>query len=266
MIITSVFPNASAKSRRDATHSFKAASNYEQMSFALLDQQAAYKDWQERDTSCLLWLSGQTATDARTRLGSTISWLSLATVHVSELIEDEKHTSNILLYYNCHPGLREEKKATTDVLKSLLFQIISRRPRILAHRLNHITSSLERLVPTEQQNTQLWPMNIRQDKSHITQKENIKILVGLIHEMLTEVYLSSTLASSNDQNFLDGGNSGIVYIIIDRIDQCFCKSRYLMDELASLVMDEKLRVKIMATHDIAYGDKWETENLDEDVR
>ena len=172
------------------------------MTLDLLDEQQAYIDWLRSEHSCLLLLSGVTMAGGRLQGGTaTYSWLSPATIYIAERIQQEQ---KVLAYYCCHPELRaDERPAVADVIPSIIFQILMRKPDILRHKYPSFLSIVSE-----------WQQHVQKSKDD---RRLINLMVKLLREVLAE--------------FKD---TGMVYIILDRVDQCSCRTRYLMDELAKL--------------------------------
>jgi hypothetical protein len=203
------------------------------MTLDLLDEQQAYIDWLRSEHSCLLLLSGVTMAGGRLQGGTaTYSWLSPATIYIAERIQQEQ---KVLAYYCCHPELRaDERPAVADVIPSIIFQILMRKPDILRHKSPSFLSIVSE-----------WQQHVQKSKDD---RRLINLMVQLLREVLAE--------------FKD---TGMVYIILDRVDQCSCRTRYLMDELAKLVGDGSYAVKIVTVIAEEDGDEWDVDNLDEKV-
>lgn len=60
---------------------------------------------------------------------------------------------------------------------------------------------------------------------------------------------------------------GTVWIVIDRLDQCDTKLRWVMDELAKLAASDKCNVKILVVVDSVNAEsKWDFDELESEVR
>lgn len=168
---------------------------------------------------------------------ATYSWLSPATVYIAENIQCEK---NILAFYCCHPELRTQRHPIADVMSNIIFQIVRQKSEILRDRFQHFQSMVQK-----------WKMLSSNATEGIVgedfEKAIIQSTVQLLREALTAVNKQDTRK---------------LYIILDRVDQCDCKTTYLMNELAKLVRDDSCKVKIAVVNDTAYGMDWVTEKLD----
>ncbi|MCJ1385588.1 hypothetical protein MMC17_008711 [Xylographa soralifera] len=214
---------------RNTSHSPKSPRiAYVQMSLDLLNTCDEYLRWHNLSQSCLLVLSGRTASDGRSSHGYTNSWLSPATVQVTEQGMKEGRK---VAYYFCHPDIRAEAHRAKDVLQSLLYQILEWKPDVLRHKNQAFLSSVR---------SEAW-------RKPASDKEAINTVLQLLREVLMELK-----------------DVGVITIVIDRLDLCEEKLFLVMDALVGFIanlMDESCVVKMMVVLDPAHG-YWDAENLE----
>ncbi|KAI9761888.1 MAG: hypothetical protein M1840_001541 [Geoglossum simile] len=205
----------------------KTANRYEQITLELLNEQEAYLDWQRSTSSCLLLLSGITAVGGRLIHSATYSWLSPAAIHIAKQVQNEK---GLLVYYCCHPEIRAELHRISDIISSLVLQILRWKPEVLRQNHQRFRSAVQ-----QWQRPGLKPPD----------RAAVQAMVQLLREVLVEFKAE-----------------GVVHIVLDRVEQCDCKTHHLMDELAKLAGEQSCSVKIVAIID---GEEWDTSNLEESL-
>lgn len=86
-------------------------------------------------------------------------------------------------------------------------------------------------------------------------REAVRLMVRLLHDIISEAQNAAWAAG------------GTVWIVIDRLDQCDIKLRWVMDELAKVAASDKCNVKILVVVDSANAEsKWDFDELDREVR
>jgi hypothetical protein len=189
----------------------------------LLQSQAAYIKWSGSSTSALFFLHGPTANESRLELAATTySWLSPAALYVAQSISQTEKA--LLAYYCCHPEVRAEKRRTSVVLSTLIYQLLSQRPSILRQKKGHYYELATHFIKEEDHNA-------------------VQEMIQLLREVLIEV-----------GKFED---NEMTYIVIDRVDQCSFSSLTIMDQLATLVVEPNCKVKIMVTCDTSFSQNWD---------
>ena len=195
----------------------------------LINSCEEYQRWCSQSQSCLLVLSGRTATDGRSSHGYTHSWLSSAAVHVAE---EGMREGGKVAYYCCHPDMRSESHRAKDVLRSLIYQILEWKPDVLRHKNQSFLSSVR---------SEAW-------RTPATDDEAIKSVLQLFREVLVELRDVKSIT-----------------VVVDRLDLCEEKLLVLMDSLVGFITgltDESCVVKMMVVLDPANG-YWDAETLDE---
>jgi hypothetical protein len=204
----------------------RKATRYEQTTLSLIEAQDTYTNWQRSATSALLFFHGDTIPEARLEPTSTYSWLSPAASLVADIVSRNKKA--LLAYYCCHPGVRAEKKRTLTVLSTLIYQLLSQRPSILRLKKGRWLESA----------------------AHFTGEETIQAQKGIL-QLLRELLIE--LAKIEEIT--------MTYIIIDRVDQCSISTPQIMNQLADLVVDNEIKVKLMVICDLAFSEGWDTNDL-----
>ena len=214
--ILSAFPNKD-------TIDCKKSTRYEQMTPELLQSQAAYIKWSGSSTSALFFLHGPTANESRLEFAATTySWLSPAASYVAQTISQNEKA--LLAYYCCHPEVRAEKRQTSVILSTLIYQLLSHRPSILRQKNGHYY----------------------QLAAHFIKKEDRSAVEGMI-QLLREVLVEVEKFEADE----------MTYIVIDRVDQCSFSTLTIMDQLAALVVEPNCKVKIMVTCDTSFSKDWD---------
>jgi hypothetical protein len=126
--------------------------------------------------------------------------------------------------YCCHPEVRAEKRRTSVVLSTLIYQLLSQRPSILRQKKGHYYELATHFIKEEDHNA-------------------VQEMIQLLREVLIEV-----------GKFED---NEMTYIVIDRVDQCSFSSLTIMDQLATLVVEPNCKVKIMVTCDTSFSQNWD---------
>lgn len=176
------------------------------MSPELLDTSKTYKKWQSTENSCILVLRGSTAKEGRsTSYGYTNSWLSPAAVHVAQ---EATKAGQKIAYYSCHPNIRAGGPPCRgkNLLSSIIYQILKDNPTILRSK----NQSFRSMVSSED-----W-----QDSKN--DQAAVKVMFGLLREIL------SAMKDLSDQK-------STMVIVLDRIELCDWKLRFLMNALVELV-------------------------------
>ena len=197
------------------------------MSLDLLNTCDEYLRWRNLSQSCILVLSGRTASDGRNSHGYTNSWLSPATVQVTE---EERNEGRKVAYYCCHPDIRAESHQAKDVLLSLMYQILEWKPDVLRHKNQSFLSSVR---------SEAW-------RESASDKEAINAVLRMLREVLRELK-----------------DVGIITIVVDRLDLCEDELFIVMDALVDFIgsiVDESYVVRMMVVLDPAHG-YWDAENL-----
>ncbi|MCJ1438053.1 hypothetical protein MMC27_007440 [Xylographa pallens] len=214
---------------RNTPHSPKSPKiAHVQMSLDLLNTCDEYLRWRNLSQSCILVLSGRTASDGRSNHGYTNSWLSPATVQVTE---EGRNEGRKVAYYCCHPDIRAESHRAKDVLQSLIYQILEWKPDVLRHKNQSFLSSVR---------SEAW-------RESASEKEAINAVLRLLREVLTGLK-----------------DVGVITIVVDRLDLCEEKIFVVMDALVDFIgsiVDESCVVKMMVVLDPAHG-YWDAENLE----
>lgn len=105
--------------------------NYIQMTFELLESDAAYQSWKNSSTASLLAFAGSTSDEGRASESLSLSWLSPAALHAFNKFSSE---GKKVAFHSCHPELRVEPSSSRLVISSLLYQIFGWKPQMLRHR------------------------------------------------------------------------------------------------------------------------------------
>lgn len=128
-----------------------------QMTTDLLQMEAQYRQWENCEHSCLLVLSGRNWSGYSS---TTLSWLSLAAV----LVTEQLHTANRTgASYYCQVDFTisdEKRPSISQVMASIIYQLLVIRPDILrteSQRFEKATQSKDWL--DEDENTALEVMN-----------------------------------------------------------------------------------------------------------
>ncbi len=203
------------------------------MSRALLTTSENYDRWRITGGSSLLVLSGRTLPEGRSSRGYTHSWLSPALTYIAE-----DHQEDMMAYFCCHPGARAEEHAGKIIFCTLLYQILKVKPDILRKK----DQQFRNLVQSD-----LW-------QRPESDKPAVQMMFSMLREVLHELKAL-----------------GMVYLILDRIDLCSWKLRYVMSELNSLVTDDRCAVKIVVVVDevsasLDVGDVLELEEEGQDSK
>ncbi|KAL9118252.1 MAG: hypothetical protein Q9187_005208 [Circinaria calcarea] len=199
---------------------------YMQMSPGLLSTSEAYQKWQDSAQSCLLLLSGRTASEGRNSRGDTHSWLSPATTYVTEELRKQDQR---VAYYCCHPDLRAEDHSGKEIISTIIYQMLDWKPAILRHRNQQFRSVVQ---------SPAW-----QDPGD--ESASIEIMFRLVREILAEIK-----------------DLGRITVVLDRVDLCSWELHHIMKALTGLVLDESWHLKIMATMATA-RDYWDVDDLDD---
>lgn len=222
-------------------HSGQPSCYFEQMTDERLNSEPAYQTWLGSTTSSLLYISGKTAYDGRTKRETTYSWLSPATVVATDDHEASFSKSTLdgelrrlCIYYNCHPDIRPSglrQHGTMKLLGSLLWRVLQWQPALQRRWMEHV----EQTAQTTKELTKNGDTKVA-----------IRRMVEMIRQLLVEIQKER------------GRNGASVCIIIDRLDQCDVKMRYVMDAFEDLVSREECNVKIFVVADDALEeDSWE---------
>lgn len=189
----------------------------------LLQSQAAYIKWSGSSTSSLLFLHGPTANESRLELAATTySWLSPAASYVAQTVSQNEKA--LLAYYCCHPEVRAEKRRTSVVLSTLIYQLLLYMPSILRQKKAHYNEFA----------------------AHFIMEEDVSAVEGMM-QLLREVLIELRKLADKE----------ITYIVIDRVDQCSFSTRTVMDQLAALVLEPNCKVKIVVTCDTSFSKNWD---------
>ena len=201
-----------------------------QMNADLLSKCEPHRAWRASSRSCLLCLNGMTRVDGRASTGFTHSWLSPAAIYIAEEIQKQQHR---MAFFSCHPDIQGDVYSARHVLSLLIYQVLKWNPAILRHSRQQFLTSIQSVTWREDHN----------------KREGIREMCRLLHRAMGNVR----------------SEPGFAYIIMDRLDLCSSKLRYLMHSLIDeLIMQQPSKVKIVAIFDSTNSD-WDFDDLSEDV-
>ena len=195
---------------------WKIGYHYFRMTPSRLSAEKSYRDWWSCDHSALIVLAGRTQEDSRSGPNG-ISWLSASTLFV---YDDVRAARKCALYWTFYPELwrRDDDCHVHEAFVSLLHQILRWNPSILR----------------EQYTLFKQLMNQEEWKQHDPVQALDKIFKALT-EALARV-----------------GHEEMVYIILDRCDQCFLKESFSLRRFVNLVQNLAFKVKIMIIYDATF--------------
>lgn len=194
----------------------------------LLQSQDAYNKWTDSRTSALFYLYGATIAEARLETLTTYSWLSPAASHVADRISQKE--KSLLAYYCCQPEVRGEGRRISTVLGTLIYQLLFSKPSVLRQKKSFYFEKSDHFG------------------KEMDDHNAVKGMVRLLREVIMEEGM--------------GEDYGMIYIVIDRVDQCSFSTPRIMDLLADLVVCPESKVKIMITHDTSYSKSWDSDDLE----
>ncbi|KUJ17982.1 uncharacterized protein LY89DRAFT_717619 [Mollisia scopiformis] len=201
---------------------------YVQMNRALLQKTEIYRSWISSTDSCLLFLSGKTAYDGRHYRGWSHCWLSPAAIYITEdLAREDIHVA----FFSCHPGLESKVVPTKQIISSIILQILMRKPHILREKAVQFHSAALSDPFRNSANT----------------KTQARAMMKLLGDVLAAVK-----------------DLGTTFIVLDRLDQCEGKFKFVMDELVRLVGNPACNVKIAVIAETSIGGgEWDPDMLSE---
>ena len=161
------------------------------MSPKLLNDSPHYQKWLGHTESCLLFLGGHTQLEGRNGRGYTHSWLSPVTSYVTE---DMRNHGQKVVYYCCHPGNSAERHQGKDVIFSIAYQMLEWKPEILRWKYQQFKT-------------------IARSKARYAERETE--VVTTCFQVLREVLVEMK-------------DLGMVFIVLDRVDQCDWKLQLMM--------------------------------------
>lgn len=192
----------------------KPAAKYLQMSLQLLEEQPCYRKWWQNDKGCLLLISGITVPEGQ-KQACGYSWLSPA---ASDLTERIRRDEGLVAFFNCHPTFElqpDEEPLVTEVVASLLFQILKSQPQILREDYERRSGNLQ---------IEAWSRPKVKDTLEVMLGSAIDILQGISDKCWT-------------------------YFIIDRADRCKIRLLRLLEWLHKVVSHPGCRVKVFVVWD-----------------
>jgi hypothetical protein len=209
-----------------------------------LYQSSEYRSWSATSASCILYLAGQTYSESRTSFGYTHSWLSPAAMQVAR---DIQQRDGRLAFFSCHPDIQGDHYSPQNILASLLLQILDWKPAALRGIREQLMRQIKSVAKwnlgvTDTRTRKDKQIEQKSDRKEIKNMCNIlgQALVAIARE-LQEDSGNGTRDASGEQGTLNSKTSSrddFSYIIIDRIDLCHSKMKYLIEGLAEKVITE----------------------------
>lgn len=190
-------------------------SRYTRMTAELLFAEDDYKSWDHCQASSCLLLSGKSPPEAQAG-NSAYCWLSQGAILVVERLRNE---GKRVAYYCCHPQLHTTETNIQTVICHLLYQLISWSPELLRTKL------------------QLFKTFVQRDR---WQQADEKQALGAMFQALREIldHLMKHLEPNE-----------IIYVVVDRADQCKCRHKRLIEEFVCLARSSVPIVKILIVVD-----------------
>jgi len=203
---------------------------YGQMNPQTLQQCDELRSWSACETSCLLFLCGNTQFQGRKLIGFPHGWLSPAAIYIAE--DHMRTAGEHVAFYSCQPDQRTGKSNAASVISSIVSQILSWKPEILRER----DAKLRRI----------FEQSVRDNDGTVPKQELIlNARVSLLNALLS--YMAGI---------------GVIYIVLDRMDQCETLIRDFMNELCCLVVSPPgVTVKVAVVVETSGGNgNWDPEN------
>ncbi|KAJ2986019.1 hypothetical protein NUW58_g5232 [Xylaria curta] len=207
---------------------------YIQMSPQRLQQCDEFRHWSACKSSCLLFLSGSTEHHGRKLTGFPHSWLSPAAIYIAE---DRMRTAGEnVAFFSCQLDTTTGKTKAAVIISSVVSQILNWKPEILQER----DVEFRRIISESE----------RRHGSNSSEEDLIlRGRVSLLKAVLSNMK-----------------GIGMIYLVLDRMDQCETPINDLMNELSRLLVSQTVMIKIVVVVETSCGNgNWELNGMNREI-